>query len=425
MTAKPSLFKRLQQFWASADLGLIHHRRERRMRILASLVMLTMGVIWAIFFALRGAWGMVAMDMVLILSGLTVFTLTWRQHVRSANLVLFSVLLVIISGMAAILDVPNAAAPRATHLYLLPLGVAALMAFRDENLGLRYGVTSLCLLIFTVLAATSWTPLPGYSLPNDVRESGTWVQTCAAMLMLFALLHVLQTDAAERSELESELQKALAANWAGEYEKVRKMCFEDAPKHGNDIPEVNRMTHRVYESILTAFNNVDGGGNYLSKDIKSVPDAYTKSIHNLMGMVTGALPNGKRAGVALTDGSLSAMPGTDVNGPTALVMSAAKSQDAVKYSATHMNVKLPPDQLKSRKGRDNVLRLVKTLFDNGGYHIQFNVLDTNILRDAQKHPEKYRDLVVRVAGFSAFFTKLHVGVQNELIERTLQSFGPH
>ena len=95
----------------------------------------------------------------------------------------------------------------------------------------------------------------------------------------------------------------------------------------------------------------------------------------------------------------------------------------VKYCATHMNMKLPPDQLKTRKGRDNVLRLVKTLFDNDGYHIQFNVLNTDILRDAQKHPEKYRDLVVRVAGFSAFFTKLHPGVQNEIIERTLQSFG--
>ena len=85
-----------------------------------------------------------------------------------------------------------------------------------------------------------------------------------------------------------------------------------------------------------------------------------------------------------------------------------------------MNMKLPPDQLKTRKGRDNVLNLVKTFFDNDGYHIQFNVLDTEILRDAQKHPEKYRDLVVRVAGFSAFFTKLHPGVQNEIIERTLQ-----
>ena len=219
----------------------------------------------------------------------------------------------------------------------------------------------------------------------------------------------------------AELKKALAANFEGEYAKVGRLCF-DAPKHGNDIPECNQMLRRVNDSILAAFNNVDGGGCYLSKDMKMSLDQYTKSIHNLMGMVTGALPNGKKAGVALTDGSLSAMPGTDVNGPTALVMSAAKGNDAVKWCATHMNMKLPPDQLKTRKGRDNVLSLVKTLFDNGGYHIQFNVLDTAMLRDAQKHPEKYRDLVVRVAGFSAFFTKLHKGVQDEIIERTLQSF---
>jgi pyruvate formate-lyase/glycerol dehydratase family glycyl radical enzyme len=220
----------------------------------------------------------------------------------------------------------------------------------------------------------------------------------------------------------AELKKALAANFEGEYENVGRMCFE-APKHGNDIPEVNALLRRVNDSILTAFNNVDGGGNYLSKDIKSSLDQYTKSVHNPMGMATGALPNGKKAGVALTDGSLSAMPGTDVNGPTALVMSAAKGNDAVKWCATHMNMKLPPDQLESRKGRENVLHLIRTLFENGGYHIQFNVLNTETLRDAQKNPEKYRDLVVRVAGFSAFFTKLHKGVQDEIIERTLQSFG--
>ena len=74
------------------------------------------------------------------------------------------------------------------------------------------------------------------------------------------------------------------------------------------------MVRRVNDSVLEAFNNVDGGGNYISKDIKVSLDQYTKSVHNLMGMVTGALPNGKKAGVALTDGSLSAMPGTDVNG---------------------------------------------------------------------------------------------------------------
>ena len=104
-------------------------------------------------------------------------------------------------------------------------------------------------------------------------------------------------------------------------------------------------------------------------------------------------------------------------------MSAAEGQDAIKFTATHMNMKLPPDQLKTRKGRANVVNLVKTYFDNDGYHIQFNVLDTNILKDAQKHPEKYRDLVVRVAGFSTFFTRLHVGVQNEIVARTEQSFG--
>jgi len=274
-------------------------------------------------------------------------------------------------------------------------------------------------------------------LTGGCIETGTEVWNGGANYYTTAQIVVGGVDAAnglmavkhlvfdEKKLTMAELKNALAANFEGEYEKERKLCYE-APKHGNDIPEMNKLTHRVYESILTAFNNVDGGGNYLSKDIKSVPDAYTKSIHNLMGMVTGALPTGKKAGVALTDGSLSAMPGTDVNGPTALVMSAAKSQDAVKYSATHMNMKLPPDQLKSRKGRDNVLNLVKTYFDNDGYHIQFNVLDTAILRDAQKHPENYRDLVVRVAGFSAFFTKLAPGVQNEVIERTLQSFdGQH
>ena len=270
-------------------------------------------------------------------------------------------------------------------------------------------------------------------LTGGCIETGTEVWNGGANYYTTAQIVVGGVDAAnglmavknlvfdEKKLTMAELKKALAANFEGEYEKVRKLCY-DAPKHGNDIPEMNKLTHRVYESILHAFQNVDGGGNYLSQDLKSVPDAYTKSIHNLMGMVTGALPTGKKAGVALTDGSLSAMPGTDTHGPTALVMSAAKGQDAVKYSATHMNMKLPPDQLKTRKGRDNVLNLVKTYFDNDGYHIQFNVLDTAILRDAQKHPENYRDLVVRVAGFSAFFTKLNVGVQNEVIERTLQSF---
>ena len=146
----------------------------------------------------------------------------------------------------------------------------------------------------------------------------------------------------------AELRKALLANWEGEYEKMRKMFYEEAPKYGNDLDEPDAMVRRVYNSFVAAFDNVDGGGNYISKDTLSTPDQYTKSIHNLMGLITGALPTGKKAGVALTDGSLSAMPGTDIKGATALVMSASKGNDPVKWASTHMNVKLPPDQLDKR-----------------------------------------------------------------------------
>ncbi len=288
--------------------------------------------------------------------------------------------------------------------------------------------------IGTILCA-EYLPVAWRSLlTGGCIETGTEVWNGGANYYTTAQITVAGVDAAnglmavkylvydEKKLTMAELKKALAANFEGESEHVGRLCYE-APKHGNDLPEVNKMVRRVYDSIFQAFQNVNGGGNYISTEIKSAPDSYTKSIHNLMGLVTGALPTGKKAGVALTDGSLSAMPGTDTHGPTALVMSAAKGQDAIKFTATHMNMKLPPDQLKTRKGRENVLNLVKTYFDNDGYHIQFNVLDTATLRDAQKHPEKYRDLVVRVAGFSAFFTRLHPGVQDEIIARTEQSFG--
>ena len=116
------------------------------------------------------------------------------------------------------------------------------------------------------------------------------------------------------------------------------------------------MVRRVNDSILAAFHNVDGGGCYLTKGDeygRFSLDSYTKSIHNLMGLMTGALPTGKKAGVALTDGSLSAMPGTDTHGATALINSAAKANDAVKWYSTHMNMKLPPDQTRhpQRQGR--------------------------------------------------------------------------
>ncbi|MDD5095276.1 MAG: glycine radical domain-containing protein, partial [Dehalococcoidia bacterium] len=122
--------------------------------------------------------------------------------------------------------------------------------------------------------------------------------------------------------------------------------------------------------------------------------------------------------VALTDGSTSATPGTDCNGPTALIKSAAEAMNYAQYSSNIFNLKFHPTVFATNDSRRKVLDLIKTYMDLGGNHIQFNVVDVETLRDAQSHPDQYRDLVVRVAGYSAFFVYLDPLVQEEVIQRT-------
>lgn len=200
---------KIRRLWIATDLPLIGQRRERRIRLLASLLMVVMGCVWASVFTLRGSWAIVLMDLLLILSGIGVLLLSLKHHVRAANLLLFATLMLVIVGSTLVLDSPTPAAPRASHLYLLPLAVAAVMAFRDEPLWLRHGVTLLCLVTFACLAASSWSPLREYNLPDPLRTVGSWVQSLAAMTMLFMLLHILQTDTVERLQLDQEMRAAL------------------------------------------------------------------------------------------------------------------------------------------------------------------------------------------------------------------------
>jgi EAL domain-containing protein (putative c-di-GMP-specific phosphodiesterase class I) len=209
MSALSTFGKRVRLLWQGADLALVGQRRERRMRLLASLVMVSMGLLWGLFFSSRGYWAIVVMDVVIILSGLTVFWLTLRHRVRTANLILFSAMILLIVASTLLLDPPTLTAPRATHLYLLPVAVGALMAFRDEPLGLRYGISLLSLLLFLGLAASNWRPTDLYALPDDVRVIGSWLQGLVAMALFFGLLHILQTDTAERSELDRDLRAAV------------------------------------------------------------------------------------------------------------------------------------------------------------------------------------------------------------------------
>ncbi len=208
------------------------------------------------------------------------------------------------------------------------------------------------------------------------------------------------------------MKEILAANFEG-YEEERKLCFE-APKHGNDYPEVDKFVQRMFRDIERIYRA--SGTDYFGYEPRM--DAFSLSFHNYFSPMTGSLPNGRRRGEAMTDASVSAMPGTDVEGVTALIKSAAQAIDTVKFNANHFNVKLLPSFLEGPAGTRTLLSLIKTYMDLGGGHIQFNCVDTETLKDAQKQPQNYKELVVRVAGFSAYFTRLDKGVQNEIIKRT-------
>ncbi|MBW1973400.1 MAG: formate acetyltransferase, partial [Deltaproteobacteria bacterium] len=143
--------------------------------------------------------------------------------------------------------------------------------------------------------------------------------------------------------------------------------------------------------------------------------------HYFHGIGCGATPDGRLAYTPFADGSLSAYPGTDKNGPTALIKSATKANTSPAV-ATLFNIKLNPSIFKSAEGMRKFLSLVKTYSDLGGYHIQFNVIDKKTLLEAKKYPERHRDLLIRVAGFSAYFVDLSPTVQDEIIARTEHNF---
>lgn len=138
--------------------------------------------------------------------------------------------------------------------------------------------------------------------------------------------------------------------------------------------------------------------------------------------LTGALPSGRKAGMTLADGSVSASPGSDKDGPTALMKSASRAIDTVKYFSSLLNMKFHPTPLSTAEGLKKLIALIKTYMDLGGHHVQFNVVSAKTLRDAQIHPENYKDLIVRVAGFSAYFIYLDPVIQNEIISRTELNF---
>ena len=210
MDFKASLVQVFYLLWNGHDLGQVARRRERRMLLLGAFCTLTMGLVWGAFFALQGNWILATLDLILICGGLGVGVLTFRNLIQAAGVVMFSTLFVVLCLIAVLFDVPTPQAPRTTHLYLLPLSVAALMAFRTSGVWLRHGIVFLCMVAFVVLSVVYGAPMMDYALPEQVRATGAWAQAAASLAMLYAMLWLMQNDAIGRSALENDLRQAIA-----------------------------------------------------------------------------------------------------------------------------------------------------------------------------------------------------------------------
>jgi formate C-acetyltransferase len=227
-------------------------------------------------------------------------------------------------------------------------------------------------------------------------------------------LSAIRSHVFERRNITmGELLEALATNFKG-HEKTRLLLWNKTPKFGNDDDYADAILSDVFDVFYEQINgrpNTKGGYyrvNYLST-----------TCHVYFGSVTGATPDGRRAWEPLSDG-ISPAQGADRHGPTAVLKSAAKL-DHARTGGTLLNQKFTPRLLEGEDGLQHLAQLVRAYFKLDGHHIQFNVVTAETLRAAQREPEKYRDLIVRVAGYSDYFCDLTPALQEEIIARTEQS----
>ena len=192
--------------------------------------------------------------------------------------------------------------------------------------------------------------------------------------------------------------------------------IDEVPKFGKDIPEVDYFAREVaytYSKPLQKYNNPRGG--------KFQAGLYPVSANVPLGGQTGATPDGRYAHTPVADG-VSPSAGKDVKGPTAAATSVSRLDHFIVSNGTLFNQKFHPSALSGREGLEKFVALIRGYFDQKGMHMQFNVVDRQTLLDAQEHPEKYKHLVVRVAGYSALFTTLSRSLQDDIIRRTEQGF---
>ena len=207
-----------------------------------------------------------------------------------------------------------------------------------------------------------------------------------------------------------QILEVLKNNFEG-FEEIRQKLISRTPKYGNDKDYADLITQQIFESVYSA---IDGRPN-TRRGVHRI-NLLPTTVHIYFGKVTGATPDGRKAFTPLSEG-ISPVQGMDINGPTSVIKSAGKI-DHLRTGGTLLNQKFSPKFFSSESGIINVAHLIRSYFKMGGHHIQFNVVSANILRDAQKNPSLYQNLIVRVAGYSDYYNNLGKPLQDEIISRT-------
>lgn len=248
-----------------------------------------------------------------------------------------------------------------------------------------------------------------YSMGGAKYNCGGGVITVGQADIVNSLAAVRHLVYDEKKVSMAELCKALDANFEG-YENIEKLCME-APKYGNDDERADWIVGEVFTYIVDQFEKYD------TKFGKMTTGMLPVSGNTPIGEWVGALPSGRKAWTPLTDG-IGATGGTDTNGPTALLKSVSRIPHARFTQGTQLNMKMEPAILAGDEGMAHMVNLLKTLCTLDVYHAQFNVVNRETLLAAQKHPEQHKDLLIRVAGYTAFFVELGKEIQDEIIGRT-------
>ena len=257
---------------------------------------------------------------------------------------------------------------------------------------------------------------------GGARYNTTYIQ-CTGLGTITDCLATLKKHVFEDKKFTmDELLKAVASNWGrdencqlstvnSQPEKMRQFIMNRTPFFGNDDDYADSIAVKVYDDLVKA---IEGHPN--TRGGKTQLNMLSTTCHNYFGSVCGASVNGRLAHFAISDGT-SPAHGADTNGPTAVIKSLGKL-DQTKSGGTLLNVRFVPSLLKRDEDLKKLVSLIRAYFSMGGHHIQFNIVDTQTLLDAQQQPDDYKDLLVRVAGYSDYFNDMTEQLQNEIIART-------